>query len=72
MKNLFFSIAAIAVFTLSSFTIPEYVLDNEEIKTVPCKWRTVTVYPSGNTYYGPWIYGNCEEGLNGNLYPILD
>ena len=70
MKKLIFSISAIAVLTLSSFTTIKTNSNGEDDKTVPCKWRTVTIYPRGNTYYGPWQYGNCDVWLDGSLHPI--
>lgn len=72
MKRLIFSISAIALFTLSSFTVNKENKSGEDDKNVPCRWRTVTYYPSGNVYYGAWNYGECEVWVDGSLHPILN
>lgn len=70
MKNVMFSLAAVAFLSLSSFTTTNSVSsDIEEVGTVPCKWRTV-VYSSGVAHYSEWTHGNCNVTDSGRLIPI--
>ena len=72
MKNLMYSIAAIAIFSLSSFTtINEPVKANkEDFKTVSCKWRTVYTHSNRDVSNTQWTYGNCNVSEDGTLHPI--
>jgi hypothetical protein len=66
MKILFFSLATIALVSLSSFTT---VPQTDESGTVPCKWRTV-VTVQGVEHYSEWTHGNCNVTDSGKLQPI--
>jgi hypothetical protein len=70
MKNLFFSIATIAIFSLSSFTTVSNSSNLDESGTVPCKWRNVFTHADGTKSYTEWIHGNCNVSDSGVLYPI--
>lgn len=71
MKNLMFSLAAVAFISLSSFTNSNNISsDAEEVGTVSCRWRTVYYHSNGDVSATEWIYGNCNVSSSGRLYPI--
>ena len=72
MKKVMYSVATIAIFSLSSFTTNNASIEsnNEAFDTVSCRWRTVYHHANGNTSYGEWTYGNCNSSESGLLTPI--
>lgn len=72
MKKIFFSLASVAIFTLSSFTVNSKIEKSmdDELQTIPCRWRTVYYHSNGNVSYSEWTYGNCNHTESGTLIPI--
>lgn len=68
MKKLFL-LASVAVLTLSSFTTANSLTSNEDVKTVPCKWRTC-ITQNGVKFCTEWTSGNCNVTESGQLLPI--
>jgi hypothetical protein len=70
MKNLFFSLATVAVLTLSSFTtVSNNFNGSVDDSIVRCRWRSVNTWSDGRVSYTGWTYGFCNKD-GGDLTPI--